>query len=260
MGTFLALISIISPVCGFLPVRAFLSSTLNVPKPGTETVSLFLRARVMASKILSTAAFAPFLEPTISATSFTRSVLFIPYYPLCLRNKLDFNPHRDGCEMCNPSIARIVPTRNGIRTATEHSRTGRSVIGLISCFLWFSRNAEGRMTNNGRESNDFHPQTPRKGPECKQEIPVPVSAASRISGSYPPPLTKLKIPFYIGQDSEIIVIYKEIMKALMVWIPFSPRNLPRTDRLKTGMTSTRKKRETYKCPLVLVQALQGVYL
>jgi uncharacterized protein YutE (UPF0331/DUF86 family) len=76
-GTFFASILISLPVCGFLPVLAFLLLTLNVPNPTSETVSFSLSALVMLSRTHSTASCAAFFVPTTFANSLTRSPLFI---------------------------------------------------------------------------------------------------------------------------------------------------------------------------------------
>ena len=66
-----------SPVCGFLPVRAFLLVTPNVPNPTSVTASLFLSAFVIAANVASTASSASFLLHVTFATSSINCPLFI---------------------------------------------------------------------------------------------------------------------------------------------------------------------------------------
>lgn len=82
LGTFFALILNSSPVCGFLPFRAFLLSTLKVPNHTRLTISLFFNALAMVWKIQSTDAWACFLVLTTLATSLIQSPLFVPTFPL----------------------------------------------------------------------------------------------------------------------------------------------------------------------------------
>jgi len=77
LGIFFALISITTPVRGFLPFLAFLWPTLKVPNPTRETVSLFFNALVMDYTTQSTAAWASFLVLTTLATSLIKSPLFM---------------------------------------------------------------------------------------------------------------------------------------------------------------------------------------
>jgi hypothetical protein len=76
-GTLIAAIYISSPVRGFLPLRAFLFVTLNVPNPTNDTVSPFPSASVMLERTTSTAVWASFLVFKTSATALTKSALFM---------------------------------------------------------------------------------------------------------------------------------------------------------------------------------------
>ena len=76
LGTFLALIFISAPVCGFTPFLAFLCATLKVPKPIRVTVSFFFNALVMVDKTQSTAGL---LESGFSAiVNVNRSRVYPP--------------------------------------------------------------------------------------------------------------------------------------------------------------------------------------
>jgi len=68
-GTFFAAIFIVAPVWGFLPVRAFLLLTRNVPKPTSVTAAPYLSAFWIAANVASIAASASFLVHVTFATS-----------------------------------------------------------------------------------------------------------------------------------------------------------------------------------------------
>ena len=69
---FLAAIWTVSPVLGFLPSRAALLLTPNVPNPTTGTFSPFFKALVIASKVASTALpAAALVNPADFATAST---------------------------------------------------------------------------------------------------------------------------------------------------------------------------------------------
>ena len=68
LGTLLALISKVAPVCGLRPVRAARSFTLKVPKPTSVTVSPDLSASVIEAIVASKALPASVLDnPPFSA-------------------------------------------------------------------------------------------------------------------------------------------------------------------------------------------------
>lgn len=66
-GSFFAAILIVAPVWGFLPVRAFLFESENVPNPTRAALSPFLTALVIASIAPSSALPAQRLEGEVSA-------------------------------------------------------------------------------------------------------------------------------------------------------------------------------------------------
>src|SRR4030042_569548 len=76
-GTFLAAILMTAPVWGFLPVRAFLLLTPNVPNPTSVTALPFLSAFWIAANVAPTASAASFLLHVTFATSSINCALFI---------------------------------------------------------------------------------------------------------------------------------------------------------------------------------------
>src|SRR5665647_1372500 len=76
-GTFFAAILMTSPVWGFLPVRAFLLLTPNVPNPTSVTASPFLSAFWIAASVAPTASAASFLLHVTFATSSIKSALLM---------------------------------------------------------------------------------------------------------------------------------------------------------------------------------------
>ena len=76
--TFFAGISKVSPVRGFLPVRAGRSAGANVPKPTSATLSPALTAFAMAAVVAFKAlAASAFVKPASAAMALIKSVLFI---------------------------------------------------------------------------------------------------------------------------------------------------------------------------------------
>jgi hypothetical protein len=61
LGTFLALIFMVAPVCGLRPLRAARFETENVPKPTSVTVSPFFKVDTTAPVNASKDSFACFL-------------------------------------------------------------------------------------------------------------------------------------------------------------------------------------------------------
>ena len=69
VGTFAAGILMLAPVCGFLPVVAFLLETKKVPKPTSLTSPPLFNVEVIDSKTESTAfALSDLLRPVLSET------------------------------------------------------------------------------------------------------------------------------------------------------------------------------------------------
>src|SRR5664280_1374021 len=86
-ATFFAAILMALPVWGFLPVRAFLFLTANVPNPTSVTESPFLSAFLIAASVASTAATASVLLHVTFATSSTNCALFINHLLFIILNK-----------------------------------------------------------------------------------------------------------------------------------------------------------------------------
>lgn len=90
-GTLVFFTRTVSPVCGFLAVRAARERFSKAPNPVMLTFSPLFTVRMMMSTRLSTASLATFLSPMRSESASTRSVLFaIPV----LRRTLLSRPYR----------------------------------------------------------------------------------------------------------------------------------------------------------------------
>jgi hypothetical protein len=83
LGTFVALILIWAPVCGFRPIRAFRLLTLNVPNPVRASLLPFFKAAETASvNALSDISALPFGMPAFFAMNATNSAFVISFPPV----------------------------------------------------------------------------------------------------------------------------------------------------------------------------------
>ena len=91
LGRFFSLIFSGSPVLGFLPVRALVCSTSNVPKPIKVTFSPFFNASPMVFKSASKVSFTSFwLFPAFWAVFSINSFLFIAVFLNTLKSSFYF--------------------------------------------------------------------------------------------------------------------------------------------------------------------------